>query len=81
MTSPARRWLRAMLWLVFWPILVYSIATSVAWWRGEVALDEDWNWLGVVLLPLLVAIWWRYLSVFGCEKPACMLPGDGSVKH
>jgi hypothetical protein len=23
---------------------------------------------------VLLVVWWRYFSVFGCEQPACLLP-------
>ncbi len=62
-------------------LLFYSVGVSVAWWRGEVRLDQDGNWLAVVLLPLLVGIWWRYFSVFGCKEPACLLPEDESGRR
>jgi hypothetical protein len=29
-----------------------------------------------VLFPVLLWIWWRYFSVFGCKAPACLLPKD-----
>ena len=62
-------------------LLFYSAGVAVAWWRGEVRLDEDGNWLGVVLLPLLVWVWWRYFSVFGCKEPACLLPEEKSERR
>jgi ABC-type Fe3+-siderophore transport system permease subunit len=55
-------------------LLIEAIRTAVAWWRGELA-QADWSDIALITaLPLLVWIWWRYLSPFGRDCPKCALP-------
>ena len=37
-----------------------------------------WQWLLLLLLPVLAWGWWRYFSVFGC-RAACRQPGTRRV--
>ena len=57
-------------------LLVACLKVTVAGWRGESALTEDGNWLWLLLFPILLVVWWRYFSVFGCGQPSCPL-ADG----
>ena len=75
--SPRQALLRPVLLVVLLALLVVCVKVTVGWWRDELALTEDGNWLWLLLLPLLLAVWWRYFSVFGCKEPACLLPDDG----
>ncbi|MBI5007331.1 MAG: hypothetical protein HZB95_09455 [Nitrosomonadales bacterium] len=68
--------LRPLLLVVLLGLLVASVKVTVAWWRGELSLADDGNWLWLLLFPILLVIWWRYFSVFGCKEPACLLPKD-----
>jgi hypothetical protein len=68
--------LRPILLVVLLGLLVACIKVMVGWWNGEVALADDVNWLWLVLFPILLWIWFRYFSVFGCKQPACLLPKD-----
>jgi hypothetical protein len=61
-------------------LLFYSVSVTAAWWQDEIELTSGWNWFWVGLLPLLIVLWWRYFSIFGCKNPACLLPEDESVK-
>lgn len=58
-------------------LLIEAIRAAVAWWKGELT-QPDWSDIALIaLLPLLVWIWWRYISPFGradCQK--CALPPD-----
>lgn len=72
--------LRILALLALLALLFYSVSVTVAWWRDEIALTSGWNWFWVGLLPLLIVLWWRYFSIFGCKNPACLLPQDESVK-
>lgn len=58
-------------------LLIEAIRAAVAWWKGELA-QPGWSDIGLIaLLPLLVWIWWRYISPFGqpdCQK--CALPPE-----
>lgn len=69
--------LKPLLLVAVLALLVASVKVAVGWWRGELALAEDMNWLWLLLLPLMLWVWWRYFSVFGCERPACLLPDEG----
>jgi hypothetical protein len=72
--------LRVLALMVLLMLLFYSVSVTVAWWRGEIALTSGGNWCWVGLLPILIGVWWRYFSIFGCKDPACLLPQDESVK-
>ena len=58
-------------------LLIEAIRAAVAWWKGELA-QPGWSDIAlIVLLPVLVWIWWRYISPFGrpdCQK--CALPPE-----
>lgn len=68
--------LRPLLLVALLGMLVVSIKVTVGWWRGELSLTEDGNWFWLAVFPLLLAVWWRYFSIFGCKEPACLLPKD-----
>jgi len=67
---------RSALLVVLLGLLVASLKVAVGWWRGELSLADDGNWLWLVLFPVLLAVWWRYFSIFGCKEPNCLLPRD-----
>lgn len=67
---------RSVLLVVLLGLLVASLKVAVGWWRGELSLADDGNWLWLVLFPVLLAVWWRYFSIFGCKEPNCLLPRD-----
>ena len=58
-------------------LLIEAIRAAVAWWQGELA-QPGWGDVALIaLLPLLVWIWWRYISPFGrpdCAK--CLPPSE-----
>jgi hypothetical protein len=72
--------LRVLALIVLLALLFYSVSVTVAWWRGEITLTSGGNWCWVGLLPILIMLWWRYFSIFGCKDPACLLPEEESVK-
>lgn len=72
--------LRPVLLVLLLGLLVPCLKVTVAWWRGELALKEDGNWLWLVLFPILLIVWWRYFSVFGCRQPGC-LQADGELER
>lgn len=67
---------RSVLLVVLLGLLVASLKVAVGWWRGELSLADDGNWLWLVLFPVLLVVWWRYFSIFGCKEPNCLLPRD-----
>jgi ABC-type Fe3+-siderophore transport system permease subunit len=62
-------------------LLIEAIRAAVAWWKGELA-QPGWDDIALMgLLPVLLWIWWRYISPFGQACPKCALPPeDGSGK-
>ena len=55
-------------------LLIEAIRAAVAWWHGELA-QPGWSDMALIaLLPLLVWIWWRYISPFGRADCAKCLP-------
>ncbi|MBI2312801.1 MAG: hypothetical protein HYU77_09900 [Betaproteobacteria bacterium] len=56
--------------------LIHSVEVSVAWWRGELAAVGFWDGVAIAALPLLVAIWLRYFSIFAPGKGQCLLPEE-----
>ncbi len=62
-------------------LLIEAIRAAVAWWKGELA-QPGWDDIALLgLLPVLLWIWWRYISPFGQDCPKCALPPeDGSGK-
>lgn len=57
-------------------LLIEAIRAAVAWWRGELA-QPAWDDVALLAaLPILLWIWWRYLSPFGRDCPKCALPPE-----
>ncbi|MCL6556712.1 MAG: hypothetical protein K6T56_10155 [Burkholderiales bacterium] len=54
----------------FFVLFVESVAAAVRWWHGD-ALTL-WQKLAALALPLLIFVWARYFSVFGCHGKACV---------
>lgn len=67
---------RPVLLVILLGLLVACIKVLVGWWNGELRLTEEGNWVWVALFPLLLWLWWRYFSVFGCQQAACLLPEE-----
>jgi len=58
-------------------LLIEAIRAAVAWWHGELAQPGGSDIALIGVLPLLVWVWWRYISPFGqpdCQK--CALPPE-----
>jgi len=57
-------------------LLIEALHVAVAWWHDELA-QPGWSDVALIaLLPVLIWIWWRYLSPFGRDCPKCLLPPD-----
>lgn len=48
-------------------------AASAKWWRGDALVWREWGLVGA--LPILIGIWLRCFSIFGCGK--CLTPPEG----
>ncbi|MCX7170035.1 MAG: hypothetical protein NTY41_06995 [Proteobacteria bacterium] len=58
-------------------LLIEAIRAAVAWWKGELTQPGCGDIALIALLPLLVWIWWRYISPFGRDDcPKCALPPE-----
>ena len=68
--------LRPLLLVVLLGLLVACVKVAAGWWSGEVSLTEGGNWVWLALFPILLWVWFRYFSIFGCKEPACLLPKD-----
>jgi hypothetical protein len=60
----------------FFAWLVAALLRAQAWWRGELAEPGGLDLVLLASLPLLVWVYFRYLSVFGKGKGQCLLPPD-----
>jgi hypothetical protein len=57
-------------------LLIEAIRAGVAWWKGELT-QPGWDDIALMgLLPVLLWIWWRYISPFGQACPKCALPPE-----
>lgn len=63
-------------WMVFGFALVQSVTVAVEWWQGRLAQLGPWEWLWLVLLPVLIVVWLRYFSIFRPGCSACALPAE-----
>jgi hypothetical protein len=69
-------WLRVLVVPAFFAWLVAALLRAQAWWRGELMEPGAVDLLLLASLPLLVWVYFRYLSVFGRGRGQCLLPGD-----
>ena len=62
-------------------LLIEAIRAAMAWWHGELA-QPGWSDMALIaVLPLLVWIWWRYISPFGRDDCAkCLPPSEPSPR-
>lgn len=68
--------IRPVLLVIVLGLMLVCTKVVLGWWKSELALAEDGNWLWLVLLPALFWVWWRYFSIFGCKAQGCLLPED-----
>ena len=57
-------------------LLIEALHAAVAWWHDELP-QPGWTDMALIaLLPMLIWIWWRYLSPFGKDCQKCALPPE-----
>ena len=59
---------------VFMVAFIESVRAFSAWWKGDAI--GLWEGLLALLLPLLIAIYFRYFSVLSCDKGKCLPPPE-----
>jgi hypothetical protein len=67
---------RVLLVPAFFAWLVAALLRAQAWWRGELTALGMLDLVLLASLPVLVWVYFRYLSVFGKGKGQCLLPPD-----
>ena len=67
-----------ILWFAGGMALLQSLVTAVRWWQGEIAVMEASDWLWLSLLPPMLYVYLRYVSIFGCKQPTCLTPEERS---
>jgi hypothetical protein len=71
--------LRAALWLITGALLflavIQSLTVTVAWWRNELQAMHAADWFWILLLPILIAMYLRFFSIFRPDCRTC-LPED-----
>lgn len=65
-----------ILWFAGGMALLQSLTTAVRWWRGEIAEMGASDWLWLSLLPPLIYVYLRHVSIFGCKQPTCLMPDE-----
>lgn len=57
-------------------LLIEALRAAVTWWHGELP-QPGWTDMALIaVLPVLIWIWWRYLSPFGKDCQKCALPPE-----
>lgn len=60
--------------------LIQALTVTVAWWRNELPGMQAADWFWILLLPVLIAIYFRYFSIFRPDCRAC-LPEDRATRR
>jgi hypothetical protein len=67
-----KTWMKIGLAFGFMVTFLESVIATANWWRGGALVW--WEWALVGALPVLLAIYVRYFSIFGCG--CCVSPED-----
>lgn len=69
-------------WMVFAFALFQAIAVSVDWFERGRGWPTAWEALWLALLPVLVGVYFRFFSLFGCSTERCSgtAPRDRSAR-
>jgi hypothetical protein len=62
--------------IVFSFCLIQSLATTVAWWRGDLVQPNAWDWLWIGLMPVCLFVYIPYFSIFRAGCGAYNLSSD-----
>lgn len=62
-------------------LLIEALRAAVAWWQGELT-QPGWTDIALIAaLPVLIWIWWHYLSPFRRDCRKCALPPEPGVRR
>jgi hypothetical protein len=53
---------------------IEGLRRAVDWWRGDLAAPTITDWALIMGLPLIIGLWWRYVSPFGKGRGQCLMP-------
>jgi hypothetical protein len=70
----ARRFLTLLLAFAGMVAGIEGIRRAVAWWNGVLSAPTFLDYFLIGSLPLLLWLWWRYLSPFGKCRGQCLAP-------
>ena len=68
----ARRFLTLLLAFAGMVTGIEGIRRAFAWWHGALSEPTFIDWLLITSLPLIVWLWWRFLSPFGTGRGQCL---------
>jgi len=71
-----KRIIAVLLWFAGGFAFIQSLHVTVAWWKGEIAVMTLADWFWVAMLPVLLYLYFRYVSIFRCKEPACLRPPE-----
>lgn len=60
-------------------LLIEALRATVNWWNAVPPPPTFLDYALIALLPVLAWIWWRYLSVFNCQR-SCRVPDQEERK-
>jgi hypothetical protein len=69
--------LRVVAIVGFAALLLDCIVTAVRWWQGELVAPTIVDWIEIGLLPVLLLVYLRYLSILRSDCRACEPPAGG----
>jgi hypothetical protein len=72
--------LKIFLWFAGGLVLLQSLTTTLLWWKGEITHMTALDWLWVLLLPPMLYLYFRHVSIFGKPAPPCLLPEERREK-
>lgn len=73
----ARKFLSLVLAFAAMVIGIEGIRRAADWWHGTLAEPTFADWMLVACLPLVVWLWWHYVSPFGRGRGQCL---DGACR-
>lgn len=68
----AKRFLTLILAFAGMVLGIEGIRTAVDWWRGVLTAPTFGDYALIGCLPLLVWLWWHYLSPFAKGRGQCL---------